>query len=82
MKQMRLAITGFELKTKRTRKRVFLDEMNLVIPWSALLALIARGCPKFCVNGQLAGNCRTSRKMNHDRKQRIDRPAARWLQKA
>jgi hypothetical protein len=38
-----------------------------------------RGCPKFCVNGQMAGNCRTSRKMNHDRQQRIDRPAARWL---
>ncbi|MCO4087631.1 MAG: hypothetical protein HEQ17_01260 [Limnohabitans sp.] len=37
------------------------------------------GCPKFCVNGQMAGNCRTSRKMNHDRQQRIDRPAARWL---
>jgi hypothetical protein len=29
------------------------------------------------VNGQLAGNCRTSRKMNLDRKQRIDRPTAR-----
>jgi hypothetical protein len=41
--------------------------------------LQARGCPKFCVNGQMAGNCRTSRKMNHDRQQRIDRPAARWL---
>ena len=40
------------------------------------------GCPKFCVNGQMAGNCRTSRKMNHDRKQRIDRPATCWLQKA
>jgi IS5 family transposase len=45
MKQMSLAITGFELKTKRTRKRVFLDEMNLVIPWSALLALIAPHAP-------------------------------------
>ncbi|GIX25985.1 MAG: hypothetical protein KatS3mg122_3216 [Caldimonas sp.] len=26
MKQMSLGITGFERKTKRTRKRVFLDE--------------------------------------------------------
>jgi hypothetical protein len=43
---------------------------------------MVRGCPKFCVNGQMAGNCRTSRKMKHDRKQRIDRPATCWLQKA
>jgi len=41
MKQMSLAHTGFELVTKRTRKREFLDEMNLVIPWTELLALIA-----------------------------------------
>ena len=47
-----------------------------------LMLIITRGCPKFCVNGQMAGNCRTSRKMNHDRKQRIDRPATCWLQKA
>lgn len=38
---MSLASTGFELVTKRTCKREFLDEMNLVIPWSELLALIA-----------------------------------------
>lgn len=41
MKQMSLAHTGFELVTKHTRKRDFLDEMNLVIPWAELLALIA-----------------------------------------
>jgi IS5 family transposase len=41
MKQISLATTGFELVTKRTRKRKFLDEMNLVIPWSQLLGLIA-----------------------------------------
>src|SRR5574343_121491 len=41
MKQMSLAHSGFELVTKRTRKREFLDEMNLVIPWTELLALIA-----------------------------------------
>jgi len=29
MKQISLATTGFELVTKRTRKREFLDEMNL-----------------------------------------------------
>jgi len=32
MKQMSLAATGFELVNKRTRKREFLDEMNLLIP--------------------------------------------------
>ncbi len=34
MKQMSLGstVTGFERKTKRTRKREFLDEMNLVVP--------------------------------------------------
>ena len=45
MKQMSLAHSGFELVTKRTRKREFLDEMNLVIPWSELLALIAPHAP-------------------------------------
>src|SRR5574343_304233 len=45
MKQMSLAHTGFELVTKRTRKREFLDEMNLVIPWTELLALIAPHAP-------------------------------------
>ena len=45
MEQMSLAHTGFELVTKRTRKREFLDEMNLVIPWSELLALIAPHAP-------------------------------------
>ena len=42
---MSLASTGFELVTKRTRKREFLDEMNLVIPWSELLSLIAPHAP-------------------------------------
>jgi len=45
MEQMSLAHTGFELVTKRTRKREFLDEMNLVIAWSELLALIAPHAP-------------------------------------
>jgi IS5 family transposase len=40
MKQISLAITGYELVTKRTRKRVFLDEMNLVVPWTELVGLI------------------------------------------
>ena len=45
MQQMSLATTGFELVTKRTRKREFLDEMNLVIPWTQLLALIGPHAP-------------------------------------
>ena len=40
MKQISLATTGFELVTKRTRKRVFLDELNLVVPWTELVGLI------------------------------------------
>jgi IS5 family transposase len=40
MKKISLATTGFELVTKRTRKRVFLDEMNLVVPWTELVGLI------------------------------------------
>ncbi len=40
MKQISLASSGFELVTKRTRKRVFLDEMSLVVPWRELVGLI------------------------------------------
>ena len=45
MKQMSLSETGFERKTKRTRKREFLDEMNLVVPWAELVSLIAPHAP-------------------------------------
>jgi IS5 family transposase len=45
MKQRSLASTGFELSTKRTRKREFLDEMNLVVPWSELVGLIQPHAP-------------------------------------
>ena len=45
MKQMSLASTGFELVTKRTRKREFLEEMNLVVPWSELVGLIEPHSP-------------------------------------
>lgn len=40
MKQISLASSGFELVTKRTRKRMFLDEMSLVVPWRELVDLI------------------------------------------
>ena len=45
MKQMSLSESGFERKTKRTRKREFLDEMNLVVPWTELVLLIAPHAP-------------------------------------
>jgi IS5 family transposase len=40
MKQISLATTGYELINKRTRKRIFLEEMNLVVPWTELIGLI------------------------------------------
>ena len=46
MKQISLASSGFELVTKRTRKRVFLDEMSLVVPWSELVGLIQPFAPR------------------------------------
>jgi len=45
MKQMSFASTGFERSSKRTRKREFLDEMELVVPWAELVALIAPHAP-------------------------------------
>lgn len=36
---------GLNLSTRRTRKAVFLDEMNLVVPWAELLSLIAPHAP-------------------------------------
>ena len=62
MKQMSLGAAGFERKIKRIRKREFLDEMNLVVPWSELVALVmphapARGTkggrPPFAVESML-----------------------------
>ncbi len=44
MKQMSLA-TGFEKKSKRTRKREFLDEMDLVVPRHELVTLIESHSP-------------------------------------
>ena len=37
---------GLNLSTRRTRKAVFLDEMNLVVPWTELLSLIAPHAPR------------------------------------
>ena len=56
MKQISLATTGFELVTNRTRKRVFLDEMNLVVPWIELVGLIQ----PFACSGTTAKGGRSS----------------------
>ena len=47
---MSLACTGFELVTKGTRKREYLNEMNRAIPWPELLALITPHVPADLVN--------------------------------
>lgn len=31
---------GLNISTKRTRKREFMDELNEVVPWAALVAVI------------------------------------------
>jgi IS5 family transposase len=46
MKQLTLATAGFERYAKTTRRAVFLAEMERVVPWSALLALIEPFYPK------------------------------------
>lgn len=48
---MSLGESGYERKTKRTRKREFLDEMNLVVPWGELVSLIAPHAPAAGVKG-------------------------------
>lgn len=43
---MKQSDLGLNLTTKRTRKREFLDEMNRVVPWSDLVALVAPHAPE------------------------------------
>ena len=57
---MKQADLGLNLTTKRTRKREFLDEMERVVPWRALVDLITpyapegrRGRPPFAVETML-----------------------------
>jgi transposase, IS5 family len=57
---MKQADLGLNLSTKRTRKREFLDEMNRVVPWAALVELVAphapegkKGRPPFAVETML-----------------------------
>src|SRR5215471_16933201 len=46
MKQLTLAAVGFERYAKMTRREAFLAEMERVVPWSALCALIEPFYPK------------------------------------
>ena len=46
MKQLTLAAIGFERYAKTTRRAAFLVEMERVVPWSALCALITPFYPK------------------------------------
>jgi IS5 family transposase len=52
MKQLTLAsaaASSFELVSKRTRKREFLRQMNLVAPWAKLVRLIQPVLPSSTV---------------------------------
>src|SRR2546427_13153626 len=47
MKQRTLAMmTGFEQYTRKTRRAIFLEEMEQVVPWCELCALVAPHYPK------------------------------------
>jgi IS5 family transposase len=46
MQQMNLSVTGFEKAPLRTRRRQFLEEMEQVVPWAELVALIEPHAPR------------------------------------
>lgn len=71
----RYGLTRWAAMIRASRPRA----MSLRAQWWPL-ELVSRGCKNFCVNGQLAGNCCTSRKKRNDRKQRTDRQPADELQ--
>ena len=37
---------GLNLSTKKTRKAKFLDEMERVVPWAALVQVVEPHCPR------------------------------------
>ena len=51
MKQRSLAETGYERRPKATKRQRFLSEMDTVIPWSRLLAVVDAAQPKMTVRG-------------------------------
>ena len=47
MKQRTLAMmTGFEQYTRKTRRAIFLEEMEQLVPWGELCALVAPHYPQ------------------------------------
>ena len=46
MKQTTLSAGSFDRYSKTTRRAAFLAEMDRVVPWSALCALIEPGLPE------------------------------------
>jgi IS5 family transposase len=51
MKQTTFADGGFEIATKKTRKRIFLEEMNSMVPWASLVEAI-QGCARVAKSGR------------------------------
>jgi IS5 family transposase len=51
MKQRSLAETGYERRLKATKRQRFLAEMDAVIPWSRLLAVVDAAQPKMTARG-------------------------------
>lgn len=39
LEQISLDASGFELSNKKTRRRVFLEDMNILVPWAELVGL-------------------------------------------
>lgn len=64
MKQTTFASTGFELVTKRTRKREFLEEMNLVVPWTELTGLIKPFAPASKTGSKCSGMSMSAKRLN------------------
>ncbi len=44
-------MTGFEQYTKKTRRTIFLEEMEQVVPWRELCALVGPRYPKLGTGG-------------------------------
>ena len=48
---MKQATLNLDLKLKKTRKQVFLEQMEQVVPWADLIALIAPYYPEVRISG-------------------------------
>lgn len=81
MRNMNQTSLGFDALHKKTHKEIFLQEMELVVPWAQLEALIAppaRGARQYaqasCPNGALF---RTSRRIRQSGRCRSIKAAKR-----